>query len=80
MAAEVAGLLGNTTRNRIEITEDYAKEPLWIIGDPGSLSSVFMNLCINSLDAMPDGGAITIRTRIPREGWVEVAIEDSGRG
>jgi len=79
LAAEVAGLVGNTTK-RIEIIQDFAKEPLWITGDPGSLGSVIMNLCLNSLDAMPEGGALHIRTCVPRLGWVEVAVEDSGEG
>jgi len=80
LAAEVARLVASTARKRVEIVEDYAREPLWITGDPGSLGSVFMNLCLNSLDAMPEGGALAIRTRAPGQGWVEVAIEDSGEG
>jgi PAS domain S-box-containing protein len=79
LAAEVAGLVGNTTK-RVEILQEYAQEPLWITGDPGSLGSVFMNLCLNSLDAMPEGGTLSIRTSVPRQGWVEVAVEDSGEG
>jgi CheY-like chemotaxis protein len=33
-----------------------------IIGDPSQLENIFLNLAINSADAMPDGGILTIVT------------------
>lgn len=80
LAAEVVQLVRSTSRKNIEIVEDFAQAPLWITGDPGSLGSAFMNICINGLDAMPEGGTLTIRTRVPGPDWVEVVIEDSGEG
>lgn len=50
-----------------------------IAGDEGQLSQVFLNLGINALQAMPDGGVLVVRTRLDR-GWAEVAVEDSGQG
>jgi signal transduction histidine kinase len=80
LAAEVVQLVRSTSRKHIAIVEDYAQAPLWITGDPGSLGSVLMNICFNGLDAMPEGGTLTIRTRVPGPDWVEVVIEDSGEG
>jgi len=80
LVAEVRVLLENTTRNRIEIIAEFTGEPTWIQGDPGSLSPALMNICRNGLDAMPDGGTLTLRTAIPRPDWVEVSIEDTGAG
>jgi PAS domain S-box-containing protein len=77
---EVCILLGNTTRNRIKIIENYAEEPLWTIGDLGSINHVLLNLCINAIDAMPDGGTLTFQTAILEGNWVEVVIEDTGEG
>lgn len=56
------------------------EEPAWILGDPGSFSSALMNLCLNSLDAMPHGGTLTLRTVILPGDMVEVSVEDTGEG
>jgi PAS domain S-box-containing protein len=80
LITEVRVLLENTTRNRIEIIEEFAGEPLWTLGDAGSLSHALMNLCLNSLDAMPAGGTLTLRTAVPETDWIEIFVEDSGEG
>jgi signal transduction histidine kinase len=50
-----------------------------VAGDEGQLSQVFLNLGINALQAMSDGGVLVIRTRRD-SGSAEVAVEDSGPG
>ena len=50
-----------------------------VAGDEGQLSQVFLNLGINALQAMPDRGALSVRTRLDR-GWAEVEVQDSGQG
>lgn len=48
-------------------------------GVPPQLREVFVNLIINALDAMPQGGSLAIRTGKDQDG-VTVAIQDSGTG
>jgi len=77
---EVCALLESTTRNRIRIVEALHEEPLWSRGNAGDISHVLVNLGINSLDAMPDGGVLTFRTSLLDGDQVEVAVEDNGSG
>lgn len=58
-----------------------------ILGDPTHLQTLFLNLLTNALDAMPNGGTLTIRTQLfsspsssGNDQWVEISISDTGVG
>ena len=56
-----------------------------VAGDPGLLQQVFLNLITNALDAMDQGGALTVATHagvsLSRNGrFVEVVVKDNGTG
>ena len=65
-----------------------------MIADPGQVSQVLMNLAVNSRDAMPHGGCLTIQTanvdlddRFASEHseavpgpYVQLTVRDSGSG
>ena len=63
-----------------------------IFGDPGQLEQVLLNLCINSADAMPEGGEITLTVEDPAPelvrkhspspeiGYLCFRVSDSGIG
>jgi two-component system NtrC family sensor kinase len=50
-----------------------------VLADPDQIEQVIMNLVINSRDAMPKGGTITITTT-SREGNVRIELSDTGTG
>ena len=62
----------------IEVTTDLHDVPT-IAGDPAELREALTNLIFNAVDAMPDGGAVTLRTRAEADG-VRLEVNDTGVG
>lgn len=50
-----------------------------VLGDPDQLKQVFLNLVTNAVQAMPDGGHISITTRQVGD-YIEVTVKDDGPG
>jgi two-component system cell cycle sensor histidine kinase/response regulator CckA len=59
---EVLNLLDNVIGKDIEIQTDLDALLPVVRADPTQIEQVLMNLCINSRDAMPRGGRLTIQT------------------
>ncbi len=51
-----------------------------VMGNPSELREVLTNIVFNAVDAMPNGGELTITTQPQTEDWVEVRIADTGIG
>ena len=79
--------------SNIQVNTSLEKDLLNIMGSPVHLSKTIMNLFINAMEAMPQGGALTITTRNQyldkpvqgyddvREGdYVVLAVSDTGEG
>lgn len=63
----------------IELMRDLAIDLPAIIADPSQLHQVLINLAVNSMQAMPEGGSLTISTRADDE-HVSLVVEDTGTG
>jgi signal transduction histidine kinase/CheY-like chemotaxis protein len=62
----------------LEIRRELQQLPL-ILGNPSELREVFINLLFNSLDALPSGGTITVKTWTAEES-VFASVVDTGCG
>ncbi len=51
-----------------------------IMCDPAQIEQALLALCINSVEAMPQGGTLAVRTAPTDGGGVRVAVEDTGVG
>jgi CheY-like chemotaxis protein len=75
-----AAILERTTLGRIAVKLDLDAGLLPVAGDAAALSQAVMNLCVNAVDAMPDGGRLTLRTRNEGPSRIVLEVEDDGRG
>jgi len=80
-------------QKQIRVRREYADEALRGEFDPVQLRKVFLNLVINAVDASPEGGEVTLKTRLlPRpeaaktdgggteRGVIAVSVIDHGTG
>ncbi len=78
----VAALLREQLAARhVRLSTEFPKPNPRVIGDPQQLQQVFLNLFLNSLQAMQNGGEIRVQARWLEEAlaW-DVCVHDSGRG
>ena len=75
-----ADLLSHTLRQKLRLQVDLEPGLPWIMGEPGNLGAALMNLCVNAVDAMAEGGTLTLRTRRLEGDRVELQVEDTGEG
>ena len=47
--------------------------------DPARMEQVLENVLVNAIQAMPQGGSLTVRTAL-RAGFAEISVEDTGPG
>jgi signal transduction histidine kinase/ActR/RegA family two-component response regulator len=64
---------------QIELVTHLGDIPL-ILGNPSELREVLTNIIFNAVDAMPEGGRLTISSQPQTDDWVEVRISDTGIG
>lgn len=91
---QVAKLLGRTLPENIRLFLVRKDNQYVVNADPVRLQQVFMNLAVNSRDAMPEGGELRIKLEtlrvnmenpstipdMPAGDWVQIIVTDTGVG
>lgn len=73
-------LLSHTTLQKIRVDMELEPGLPLISGDPSAIGSCIMNLCVNAVQAMPEGGVLGLRTRLHASHHVELTVSDTGTG
>lgn len=71
-------LLFNQYKHSVEVTKQYGQLPE-LECFPGQLNQVWMNILSNAIQAMPNGGNLTITTTLDGD-KVQISIQDTGTG
>jgi signal transduction histidine kinase len=68
-------------KNKVNLVQNPAATLPRINGHPGQLQQVFTNLVLNAVQAMPDGGTLTVAGRIGEGAkTVDISFSDTGVG
>lgn len=77
---ETLTLVANQAKiHKIELIPRFPEEPMLIRGMTSLLQQVFMNLFLNAINAMPDGGTLSLAVE-SMDSEVLVRISDTGQG
>jgi signal transduction histidine kinase len=63
----------------IEVVREESPELPLVVADFNQLVQVFINLLVNAIQAMREGGRLTVRTGTGN-GWVKMSVSDTGAG
>ena len=93
VVTEIERMLHRLIGEDVELKTVLAPDLVHVKADPGQLEQVIVNLAVNSRDAMPEGGRLTLKTRNVRPaeasardvgeapgGYVMLSVADTGCG
>jgi len=81
LAREVVALLGQEIGSkRIQVRLDLAEQLPPLRSDRGQVQQVLASILLNAVEAVGDGGAITVSTVRKDAGTQQLSVEDNGRG
>jgi signal transduction histidine kinase len=69
-----------TEAQQISVRKDFQSLPLVTI-DKEQIKQVILNLILNAIQAMPEGGQLELRGQTSEDHqWIQLSIQDSGKG
>ncbi|NNL84267.1 MAG: response regulator [Myxococcales bacterium] len=82
--AAMSNVLRRLMGSEIQVILDIAATPTWVLGDPGQLEQLLLNLMFNARDALEEGGRVEISVALietePGTKRVLLRVCDDGAG
>lgn len=64
----------------VEVIRDLSPTLPAVMADPDQLQQVCTNLMLNAIQAMTEGGTLTLRTSVDNRGQIKMEVQDTGCG
>lgn len=80
VAETAVAFLSEKIRVRGVTVERDLQRPAIVRGDPDKLQQLFLNLFLNAIDAMPEGGTLRVTIGASGPGEIQVRVADTGIG
>jgi two-component system, NtrC family, sensor histidine kinase HydH len=71
---------GRARRQKVKLAADLPPSPVELEIDANQIQQVLVNLLLNALDALPQGGTVRLEVRAAPGGGAEVRVRDDGPG
>lgn len=74
---------GRAQQGKVTIQEQLGSVPVIVDADPEQLDQVFVNLLLNAIEAMNEGGTLDVtieRNAVETEGLLKIVFRDTGSG
>ncbi len=72
---------GRLRQHRLELVTSISSQPIWVDGDAEQLNQVFVNLLLNSIEAVPDDGRLDVSAEFSADSQrARVVVQDTGTG
>jgi PAS domain S-box-containing protein len=71
---------GRLVKQKVEAMTQTSADLPPISADPQQLQQLLVNLCLNAIDAMPEGGSLTITAQIEPPRQLAITVADTGFG
>jgi PAS domain S-box-containing protein len=76
----IADFLRTHDQDKMKVVRDFGENLPPVMMSRDNMRHILFNLLENSMQAMPDGGIITVRAHDTGNGFVEMRVEDTGAG
>jgi len=88
VSCDIMAVIGKTIQlifpqartQNVEVVEEFPQKPLYIEVDPELIQHAFMNIELNALEAMEQGGVLRINVLPNQGGRVLIKFSDTGKG